>query len=230
MGIVYFSIPKELVLKIKRSFEIQDFIETGTYKGDTCFWASKHFKNVYTIEIDPEISRETSRREDCPANIEFLIGNSKDILPDLVSKIDDNAFFWLDGHWCVGGSGKEEECPLLSELKAISKLSKPTIFIDDARCFMGPMPPPHNADHWPEIDEIFHLLKIYFPKHSTTIQDDVIMCVPQEVKRVLNEDWLEKYNARFYSPSHTKKRQLSVQMVIRYIKKKIKFGNGKKAS
>lgn len=221
MGIINFSIPKDLVLKIIKNFEIHDFVETGTYKGDTSFWASKHFKNVYTIEIDPEISRETASRNDCPANIEFLIGNSKEILPLLITKIADNAFFWLDGHWCEGGAGKEEECPLLYELKAISRLANPTIFIDDARCFMGPMPPPHNKDHWPEIDEIFNLLKTYFPSHSTTIQDDVIMCVPKDVKKILDEDWSEKYNSRFYSPYNARKRNLTVKRIINFIRKRI---------
>ena len=32
--------------------EISIFIETGTYKGGTTFPMSKHFKHVYTVEIN----------------------------------------------------------------------------------------------------------------------------------------------------------------------------------
>ena len=225
MGIVNFSIPVDLVLKIMDNFDIHDFVETGTYKGDTCFWAAKHFKKVYTIEIDPGISHETAKRKDCPSNIEFIVGNSKDILPGLVTKLDDNAFFWLDGHWCVGGGGKEEECPLLDELKALSKLKNPTIFIDDARCFMGPMPPPHNSDHWPGIDDIFHILRVYFPNHSTTIQDDVIMCIPEEVKKIIDMDWSEKYGKRFNTSVKINYSELSISKLIKLLIKRLFFRN-----
>jgi hypothetical protein len=40
---------------------------------------------------------------------------------------------------------------------AISKTKDSIILIDDARCFLGPLPPPHNANDWPRIDEIFLL-------------------------------------------------------------------------
>lgn len=197
MGAVIFSIPKELVEKIIQSVRIDAFVETGTFEGETCFWAADYFKKVYTIEIDPEIGKRASGKNNCPSNIEFLIGNSKDVLPRLSQYLDDNTFFWLDGHWCSGAGGKEEECPLIYEIKAISGLRSPTIFIDDARCFMGPLPSPHISAHWPKIDEIFSLLKNSFPEHSTTIQDDVIMCVPQEVKKIIDADWQEKFKKRF---------------------------------
>ncbi|PZX49793.1 hypothetical protein LV84_04185 [Algoriphagus ratkowskyi] len=198
MGIVNFSIPKDLVLKILDFKEIDNFIETGTYKGATSFWAAQHFKKVYTIEINEEISKETASKVDCPKNIEFLIGNSKDVLPELVdNKLSGTCFFWLDGHWCMGAGGKEEECPLIDELEAIKLIQNAIIFIDDARCFLGPLPPPHDSSHWPRIDQIFIKISQLFPDHRFTIQDDVIMVIPLEYMAVLDEDWKSKFQVRF---------------------------------
>lgn len=203
MGIVNFSIPKELVERIVKEIKIDNFIETGTYLGETTFWAASHFKNVFTIEIDPVISKRTSSREDRPQNIEFLIGNSKDVLPKIVGQLSGRSFFWLDGHWCLGAGGKDEECPLMDEIVSISKTEESIIFIDDARCFLGPLPPPHDSNHWPSIDEIFSLLKGEFPQHRTTIIDDVIICCPKDVKLVIDSYWQETFFDRFHKNEDT---------------------------
>ena len=211
MGNITFSIPKDLVKRIIRNIEFQNFVETGTFQGGSCFWAAGHFKKVYTIEIDPAQSKSTASKPECPKNIEFLVGNSKDILPQLVQeKLQGRSFFWLDGHWC-GGGGKDEECPLMEELDALGTLKDAVIFIDDARCFLGTPPEPHDASHWPRIDEIFEKLRNLFPNNFTTIQDDVIMSVPPEIAEIINADWKEKYNARFNTPEPrplTKKQML----------------------
>ncbi len=128
MGVITFSIPKDLVARIAKEQKFDNFVETGTFQGGTCFWAAGHFKNVYTIEIDPAQSKSTASIPDCPRNIEFLVGNSKDLLPKLAPKLSGRSFFWLDGHWC-GGGGKDVECPLMQELDAIRNLKDAVIFL-----------------------------------------------------------------------------------------------------
>ncbi len=198
MGYVSFSIPKKIVLRFKEKGGIKNFVETGTYKGGTCFWAGHHFDNVYTIEIDPAISKATSEDPACPANIKFYVGNSKDVLPKLVAELKGPSVFWLDGHWCnVSEMGKDMECPLIDELKALKDFGDSVILIDDARAFLGPLPPPHDNSQWPRIDEIFLLLKAQFPSNLVTIVDDVIYCVPSNLIPVFSECWIEDYKERF---------------------------------
>jgi hypothetical protein len=98
----------------------------------------------------------------------------------------------------MGAGGKEDECPLMNELMAISKTKDSIILIDDARCFLGPLPPPHNANDWPRIDEIFSLIHNYFPDYTSTIVEDVIVAVPASVKQNLDDYWQNNYN-RIYS-------------------------------
>lgn len=198
MGYINFSMPRSIVLKFKDEGNLVNFVETGTYKGGTCYWAAKHFKNIYTIEIDPEISKSTASQPDCPPNIKFYVGNSKNVLPGLVKELSGRTIFWLDGHWCnVSDLGKEEECPILEEIHAIKKQEDSIILIDDARCFMGPLPPPHDNAQWPGIDTIFITLKECFPRHYVTIADDVIYCVPPDLYSTFGEDWLKQFPVRF---------------------------------
>ncbi len=201
MGIINFSIPKDLVLSLIKASPIENFVETGTYKGETCFWAAQHFNKVYTIEIDPTISSETAGRIDTPRNIEFLVGDSKYALKKLTKNLTGSAFFWLDGHWCSGAGGKDEECPLMDEIEAISEINHPIIFIDDARCFLGPLPPPHNCKDWPTFEDIFLKMKKIFPNNFITIIDDVIISIPYSLKEVVDEYWMNSYNSRFKTTS-----------------------------
>jgi hypothetical protein len=198
MGVINFSIPESLVLNLVKNNNVKNFVETGTYKGNSSFWAAIHFDNVFTIELNKELYEETSSRKDAPKNITFLQGNSKVVLPELVNTLDGQSIFWLDGHWCMGAGGKEDECPLMNELMAISKTKDSIILIDDARCFLGPLPPPHNANDWPRIDEIFSLIRNYFPDYTSTIVEDVIVAVPASVKQNLDDYWQNNYN-RIYS-------------------------------
>jgi hypothetical protein len=198
MGYIEFSMPREIVLRFRDKGRIKYFVETGTYRGNTSFWAAQHFEKVFTIEIDPEISRETASRADRPSNIEFLVGNSRDILPQVIKQLNGSAVFWLDGHWCnVTELGKDMECPLIEELHTLRTLKDSVILIDDARAFLGPLPPPHDNTQWPRVDEIFLLLKSQYPANLVTIADDVIYCLPPGLVSVYDEDYVRQFRRRY---------------------------------
>ncbi len=209
MGHVSFSIPRDIVVEFQQKGAIENFIETGTYKGGTCFWAARHFKNVYTIEIDPEISKETASRKDCPTNIQFYVGNSKDVMPELVRELEGRSFFWLDGHWCgVTEIGKDMECPLMDEIDSLSALKDSVILIDDARAFLGPLPPPHDSKQWPRVDEVIVSLKKSFPDSFVTIIDDVIYSIPPDLIAVFDRFWINSFPKRFTKKNNLIKRFL----------------------
>ena len=198
MGYITGGIPKEIVTKIIEKEHPAAFVETGTYIGDTAMWASAHFSKVYTIEIMAEMSQTATKRAAGIKNINFLVGDSSKVMPTIINELPDNAFFWLDGHYSGQGTGGEEnECPVLEEINISSKCKDAIILIDDARCFYGPPPNPHNASHWPGIADIFDLLKQRFPNHYVTVVDDVIFSVPARLKPILDNDWQEHFYTRF---------------------------------
>ncbi len=196
------GVPQGLVLRFLSAQSIPNFVETGTFRGGTTLWAAQHFKTVITLEINPEFSRAVSSRPDCPKNIEFLIGNSANLMTQVIDRLEGSAVFWLDGHYCGPGTGDASaECPIMEELAAITKATDPIILIDDARCFLGPPPPPHDPRHWVCIDDIYRFIIENFPNHITTVHDDVIISIPKCLKQQLDADWLSHFDERFLPKS-----------------------------
>jgi hypothetical protein len=202
MGNIIQGIPTPLVLKLKQHAPILNFIETGTFKGNTARWAAQHFNKAVTIEINPQCYEEAKRNTSNLPNLEFLLGDSAALLPQVVAKLEGRSLFWLDGHYSGAGTGGEvTECPILEELEALKNLPDPLILIDDARCFLGPPPPPHKAEGWPRIDKIFQTLATLFPDYYTTIHDDVIISVPIEYHKVITQDWADHWSQRYPTKS-----------------------------
>lgn len=187
MGIVRFGPPTELILQLRDRYELKDFIETGTFYGDTAAWASSHFDNVITIEFSREIYDQTLARHGNIQNITFLFGDSRYVLKTIVPKLTHPAIFWLDSHWSGGETyGENDECSLIEELRMIN-LSKYThfIFIDDARLFTSPPPRPHLIKQWPSIGEVIDALKSGKHKYYIVLFEDVVIAVPEYAKELV---------------------------------------------
>lgn len=131
------------------------FVETGTYQGETIFEMEKHFKQLHTIEIKEDFYQNVKSRYHGD-KITFHLGDSSDVLDDLVDTLTDNAIFFLDGHWSSGDTGKGvKDCPLVEEVKAITSKFKhgAILIIDDYRLFgKGPSKMNEIVD-WTDIDK-----------------------------------------------------------------------------
>lgn len=197
MGVVNFGINRELVENIAKKGSIKNFIETGTYLGNTSVWASNHFENVHTIEISEEIYSNTSKKYQYIKNIHFYLGDSKNVLPIIIPKINGSAIFWLDGHWCGRNTGgKFNECPIFDELNQAIKVESPVILIDDLRYFLGPNPYDHG-ENYPTLHGIILFLTKELPHHFITFHDETLICVPNNLKEVVDQDWQKFYNKRY---------------------------------
>lgn len=187
MGIVRMGPPTELICELRSTFRITRFIETGTFRGDTAYWASKLFEKVITIERSDSIYKQTKLKYGHINNIEFLYGDTKDKLSEILPNIGTPAIFWLDAHWCGGPSyGKENECPLIQEIEIINRSSYDNfIFIDDARLFMSPPPHPHLINQWPDISMILNSLTLINNCRYIVIIEDVIIAAPIFAKSII---------------------------------------------
>ena len=113
------------------------FVETGTCLGDTVFGMEKYFKELHTIEIKKELYNKTKSQYK-GNKINFYLGDSSIMLKNVVSKLNENTIFFLDGHWSKGRTGRgKKDCPLLEELNIINKYfnKEAIIIIDDYRDF-----------------------------------------------------------------------------------------------
>lgn len=187
MGAINFSISRELLLAIQKEFQYNNFIETGTYLGSTAIWAADYFEKIYTIEIDHEISQRAFYNARSKSNISFIVGDSSIELKNISIALEGSNIYWLDGHWCQEVPKVNCECPLINELNSIFPRISDIVLIDDARFFMGIVPPPHNPSNWPRIDEILLLLNKKYPSHHIVIDVDIIMCLPKDVYTYFEE-------------------------------------------
>ncbi|MFM2295318.1 MAG: hypothetical protein RLZZ350_1731 [Verrucomicrobiota bacterium] len=111
-----------IIKKLKADFNLTNFIETGTYVGETSTSMSLIFERVMTCDV-----------KDWPRQIEFYsadnltfeLNSSPDFLRGHLNEIKKGSFFFLDAHW-------GPYWPLHEELKIIfDNCENPVISIDD---------------------------------------------------------------------------------------------------
>lgn len=199
MGELRWGIPKDIVLKLGKEFNIDSFIETGTYHGGTSLWASEHFNSVTTIEASKELHAEAKKNLTGVSNISLLFGSSKILLSEALASSSGPALFWLDAHYSGGATfGSDDECPLVEELLQIAKSSQDHfILIDDARLFLSPPYLGHDVTQWPSIDVICNLLQQGKYKKYIAVFEDVIFAVPEASKKYLQNE-LQLLNTQKY--------------------------------
>ena len=193
MGSTYLGIPTPMALKLKALYDLEYFVETGTYSGRTAAWASHEFKQVYTIEASELFWRQASQEYAAIPNVQFIQGNSAENLEEVVRRMDAPAIYWLDAHWSGGATyGAQEECPLLAELEALSQSTVDQfVLIDDARYFIAP-PQDHIGGKAPSISQVIHAVERNKTDPYTIIVDEVIVSVPAYAHAQLAEYYQDR--------------------------------------
>jgi len=144
------------------------FFETGTHVGDGVQKAlNAGFKNVISIELSEMYYNLCKYKFNNNKFVHLYLGDTEDIMWDLISKIYDPITFWLDGHNSGGNTawGKHES-PLMQELEIIKKhnIKNHTIIIDDLRCWEKPR---YDFDK----NDIISLVKIINPCYEIVYED-----------------------------------------------------------
>lgn len=157
------------------------WVETGSWHGDGIQQAiDAGFKELYSIELSHDLYlRCVDRFRDVPF-VHLIEGDSSLVLDDLLSKLDKQITFWLDGHFSGGDTvlGKYKS-PLMQELDAIAnhKIKTHTIIIDDLRdWYVG------NTGF--NLDMLKEKIKSINPNYSFTFEDnqvDVDTCFRNDI-------------------------------------------------
>ena len=122
-------IPPPHIVKFKtlknysRRHNIKILIETGTFEGEMVRKCRRHFRHIWTIELDKHLAKKAASRLSKFKNIHVVQGDSSRELSRLLPSIDAPAIFWLDAHYSDGKTAKGiTETPLLD---GTSKYSNP---------------------------------------------------------------------------------------------------------
>ena len=149
------------------------FVETGTFDGRGVLLAQKvGFKEFHTIELDPGRAKRCREVLGKVEGAHFYEGDSVDLLPKILSTLDEKATIFLDAH----PVGEADRCkigkyrhPLVHELNEILRCSKRkdhTIIVDDRHDF---------RIYGTTDDEIKAKLSAVNPGYKVFVEGDVIV-------------------------------------------------------
>jgi hypothetical protein len=168
---------KRLILAsyIKR-YRLNRFIETGTHVGDTLAYIANNKKIAcISIELSDDYYSAAKHRFRGSPNVTLMHGDSGEVLPRYVRKLNEPSFFWLDGHYSGGNTGRGKlDTPVSAELEAIlnSSEKRHVILIDDARLFDG-------TNAYPRLDELLEKLRIN-GTYNVEVSVDIIRLTPKD--------------------------------------------------
>lgn len=173
-GIAPQPVKRMMLSAYRKRYGLSNFIETGTYMGDTlAYVARKRSVSVTSIEVDEAYYQAAKKRFSNYQNVTLLLGDSGKLLPKLVSQLQAPALFWLDGHYSGGDTGRGElDTPVSAELEVIlaSPIKGHVILIDDARCFDG-------TNDYPFLDKLLEIVRRQ-NAYSIEVSTDIIRLVP----------------------------------------------------
>jgi hypothetical protein len=134
---------RALLLDYAKKFGCTNFVETGTYKGDTvkAMLQADQFTQIHTVDIYEDRVANAQRRFKGFPNVTCWHGDSAEIMPQIVMCLDEPTLFWLDAHHSGGQIARSKgliSTPIMSELESVlgyDRIGESVILIDDARYF-----------------------------------------------------------------------------------------------
>lgn len=165
-----FLAKQRILEEFAKKFSLSIFIESGTYMGDMVFALKDLFNQIFSIELDNNLYRRAKKRFSKFPHITILLGDSAELLPDVLSKVTKPCLFWLDAHKSGGITAKgKKETPIMEELINIfsSSIKNHVIIIDDARCFTG-------KNDYPTLEELQKFVHKNYLNSEFVIKDDII--------------------------------------------------------
>lgn len=172
---------RSILLSYKKRYDLNFFVETGTFLGDTVEYFKNAFEKIYSIELAEDLAKKAKLRFASDENVSIIQGDSGEVLKALIEKINKPILFWLDGHYSseffigqeyIKTARGEKETPVEEEIRTIiGGTFNHVILIDDARCFNG-------RNDYPTISELRTLIHTLNPTARVSVKRDIIRITP----------------------------------------------------
>ena len=172
-------ISRDLLSFLKQNNDLHTLIETGTYLGETTSAAADIYDVVHSIELSEKLYSDAKDKFSDISNIHLYLGDSAEVLPEILQFENKNVLFWLDGHYSEGNTAKgKKSTPIIEELEAIAKANATNfvILIDDMRIFQKPLPNnPESLKGYPTVAELQEKSRKLFPDSLFKIIGDIAL-------------------------------------------------------
>jgi hypothetical protein len=163
-----------IVADIALQWQIRNFLETGTYRGDMVEAQRRNFDKIVTIELADQLYEDARNRFSSDSNITVVKGDSGELLPEVIREFIGPVLYWLDGHFSGGPTARGElDTPILRELHTVFERGdhRDVILIDDARLFRW-----HPA--YPKLSKIREFVSRHRPGYKVEVRSDIIYIHP----------------------------------------------------
>lgn len=179
--------PKSLMLKIRDIYNIHNFIETGTYLGDTTKFACLNFEKVFSCEICKRYYDKSKKDLSEFENLYLFYGMSIDFLSSICCRLDSPSLFYLDDHIYKPKNGVNKNY-LIKELDICLNLNYAHfIIIDDIRKILYPYGMGKDVE-WPSIIDIVNCINKSKHKYFILGRFDFFLILPYECRCFMGED------------------------------------------
>ena len=130
-------------------YDIKNFVETGTGQAEVVqtIVEADDSLNVHTIEVIPEIYDKNKINFSYLKDVNWHLGTSFDILPEILPDLKGTTLFWMDAHFPGADFGlssygdekdDDKRLPLKKELETIVEnrdVTNDVFVIDDLRIY-----------------------------------------------------------------------------------------------
>lgn len=150
-------------------YGLRVLVETGTYYGEMVAAMKNRFDAIYSVEFDAELARRAQKKFARWPHIHIRLGDSQQVVPELLRSLDQPALFWLDAGY-YGWSGLQgDKQRLTTELEAIlsHRIPKHVVLMDDARGLNG-----QNGAL--TVEELRQRVTAQFPGRTIEVKHDIL--------------------------------------------------------
>lgn len=130
------TVKYHLIRDYRKRFDTRVLVETGTFLGDNIYALRNDFDRIISIELAPVLAARARQRFARESHVAILLGDSANVLPEVLAELNEPALFWLDAHWSGGITAHaEKETPIMEEVDAILRhpVKDHVVLMDDAR-------------------------------------------------------------------------------------------------
>jgi len=163
-------VKQRTVLKYAQTFGLSTLVETGTYYGEMIAAVARHFRRMYSIEVDPELARRARERFRKLPHVTIIGADSQTAVPQLTKELKQPCLWWLDAGYYGWAGATGNASRLGEEMKAVleDQQHEHVILVDDADGVEG-------------LTELIASIEANHPNRQVAVAHNIIRIAPRSL-------------------------------------------------